>query len=211
MPLVWDSQLQAFVETAPPLVYDPVLEAYRETEGLVYNPALEAWQKVWPERPEKLYLYRDGDECTDVTGGWYPWAESDVTINMESDHIQIVKVGTKWQLAQLCCRNPADLAKYHTMHIVLSGSAKNGNYTGTSHNAAYCNFCFYTKFCTTWDDSSYVMGAEAGYESRQDFTLSETEFTGDTVSATCYPAIRFSSGNTGAQAEFCIKRIWLEK
>ena len=49
-----------YTEAEPPLAYDPVLEAYRETEGLAYNHTLEAWQKVWPERPEKLYLYKDG-------------------------------------------------------------------------------------------------------------------------------------------------------
>lgn len=64
-----------YAETKPPMCYDPALGAYRDTEGMVYNHALEAWQKVWPEHPKVLYLYKDGDECTDITGGWngYPY------------------------------------------------------------------------------------------------------------------------------------------
>ena len=67
MPLIWDKQIGAFKETAPPLLYDPAIEAYRDTEGYVHDNALEAWRKVWPT---KLWLYKDGDECTSITGGW---------------------------------------------------------------------------------------------------------------------------------------------
>ena len=62
-----------YTEAEPPLAYDPVLEAYRDTEGLVHDNTLEAWKKVWPEYPEVLHLYGDGDECTYYTGGWNPY------------------------------------------------------------------------------------------------------------------------------------------
>lgn len=72
MPLIWDKQLKAFVDTAPPLLYDPAIEAYGDTEGYVHDNALEAWRKVWPAR---LYLYHEGGECAGITGGWdaYPY------------------------------------------------------------------------------------------------------------------------------------------
>ena len=38
----------------PRLAYDPVLEAYRDTEGYAYNPALDAWKKVWPDGEKPL-------------------------------------------------------------------------------------------------------------------------------------------------------------
>lgn len=67
MPLIWDKQIGAFKEAAPPLLYDPAIGAYRETEGYAHNPQLDAWKKLWPQ---ELYLYKDGDEYEDVTGGW---------------------------------------------------------------------------------------------------------------------------------------------
>lgn len=57
MPLIWDSQKQAFVETEPPLVYNPAIDAWQDTEGYEHNSELDAWEKVWPE---KYYFYKNG-------------------------------------------------------------------------------------------------------------------------------------------------------
>ena len=75
MPLIWNNQLEAYAETAPLPLYDPAIEAYRDTKGLLWDNELEAWREVWPSRPEVLHLYNQGDECTDITGGWraYPY------------------------------------------------------------------------------------------------------------------------------------------
>lgn len=68
MPLIWNHQLEAFVETAPPLHYDPVLEAYRDTEGYIYDSGLEAWRKAWPET---VCYIKDG-----VSQMEYTWADT---------------------------------------------------------------------------------------------------------------------------------------
>ena len=56
-----------YIDQKPPLIYNHQLEAWQDTEGYAHDNAFEAWRKIWPE---KLYLYTDGDECVDVTGGY---------------------------------------------------------------------------------------------------------------------------------------------
>ncbi len=65
--LIWDSNKQAFEESELPLTYNPAIDAWQDTEGYEHNSELDAWEKVWPR---KLYLYNQGDECADITGGW---------------------------------------------------------------------------------------------------------------------------------------------
>lgn len=67
---IWDSAAQAFAEPQNvPKRYDPNPGAYVDTAGKAFDHDAEAWVEKWsPNRV--LYLYKDGDECTDVTGGW---------------------------------------------------------------------------------------------------------------------------------------------
>lgn len=71
--LIWDEQSQAFVEpTNVPMRYDQESGAWVETTGMAWDTQAQAWEEKW-SRVE--YLYKDGDECVDVTGGWnaYPY------------------------------------------------------------------------------------------------------------------------------------------
>ncbi len=68
MPLVWNNRLQAFEESELPLTYNPAVDAWQDTEGLVYNHELDAWEKVWPEI---IYFVKNG-----VPQAGYTWADT---------------------------------------------------------------------------------------------------------------------------------------
>lgn len=73
--MIWDSSAQAFAEPQNvPRRYDAGSGAYVDTEGRAYDAEVEAWAEKWSP-VKQLYLYKDGDECVDVTGGWnaYPY------------------------------------------------------------------------------------------------------------------------------------------
>lgn len=53
----------AFQDAPIPKVFAGGVE--KETTGRIWKDG--SWQDVWSPR---LWLYRDGDECVDVTGGW---------------------------------------------------------------------------------------------------------------------------------------------
>ncbi len=67
---IWDDALQAFKEGDIPLIYDEGLQAWKESTGLVWNDGLRCWQERWKPVPDPLWLYNEGDECLEVTGGW---------------------------------------------------------------------------------------------------------------------------------------------
>lgn len=68
---IWDSASQAYAEPqSVPKRYDTESSAYVDTTGQAYSEADAAWEEKWSPN-KRLYLYNEGDECTDVTGGWY--------------------------------------------------------------------------------------------------------------------------------------------
>lgn len=65
---IFDSTSQAYAEPqSVPKRYDAESSAYVETTGNAYDPDAGAWEEKWSPI---LYLYNEGDECKDVTGGW---------------------------------------------------------------------------------------------------------------------------------------------
>ena len=65
---IFDSASQAYAEPqSVPNRYDAESSAYVDTTGKAYDPDAAAWEEKWSP---KLYLYNEGDECTDITGGW---------------------------------------------------------------------------------------------------------------------------------------------
>lgn len=62
-----------YAEQEPAQIYDPTLEAYRDTTGRLYDHALEAWRDVWPTRVKDAKIYMD------VTLGWPQPSNAGVT------------------------------------------------------------------------------------------------------------------------------------
>lgn len=63
---VWDTNLNAYRDAKTIRRYDQELQAFVDVEA-VYTTINGVKRQVWPN---KLYLYKDGDECVGVTGGW---------------------------------------------------------------------------------------------------------------------------------------------
>lgn len=73
------------------------------------------------EVAEKLYLYKDGDECVDVTGGW-----SARNLNggvLTKNPTDMVLSGTSTSSVQAFTNNPIDLSGYSTYCIEVSSSS----------------------------------------------------------------------------------------
>ena len=65
---IWDAQANAFKDAEIPMVWDSQAGAYKDSTGLVYDESAGAWSERWGDN--KVWLYKDGDECTGITGGW---------------------------------------------------------------------------------------------------------------------------------------------
>ena len=65
---IYDSTIGAFKDAETPLILDEASGAYKESTGLVYDESVGAWSERWGDN--KVYLYNQGNECTNVTGGW---------------------------------------------------------------------------------------------------------------------------------------------
>lgn len=65
---IYDSTIGAFKDAETPLIWDEQAQAWKDSVGLVWNESAQAWEERWGDN--KLWLYKDGDECIDITGGW---------------------------------------------------------------------------------------------------------------------------------------------
>lgn len=68
---IWDSEAQAFRDANNvPKRYSVEDNAWVETTGMAWNEEAQAWEEKWGVSSNILYLYNQGDECEEVTGGW---------------------------------------------------------------------------------------------------------------------------------------------
>ena len=75
----------------------------------------------------KLYLYKYGDECVRVTGGWGVIYQSNKTITKESDHLLWTPSSGTMQHAWIYTMNTIDFSKFSELHIDFDDSITNGN------------------------------------------------------------------------------------
>ena len=54
-----------YAEQEPAQIYDPAIEAYKDTTGRLYDHALEAWRDVWPEGT-RAYAYGAANETITI-------------------------------------------------------------------------------------------------------------------------------------------------
>lgn len=64
---IYDSTIGAFKDAETPLIWEEQAQAWKDSVGLVWNESAQAWEERWGG---KLWLYKEGDECVNVTGGW---------------------------------------------------------------------------------------------------------------------------------------------
>ena len=68
---------------------------------------------------ERLFLYRYGDQCVDVTGGWEITHARNMTCTLESDHISFVASSNFNNGATLYTVNKLDLTQYDSIHVAF--------------------------------------------------------------------------------------------
>ena len=66
---IYDSTIGAFKDAETPLIWDEQAQAWKDSVGLVWNESAQAWEERWNAQ-KILYLYDQGNQCADITGGW---------------------------------------------------------------------------------------------------------------------------------------------
>lgn len=130
-----------YIDQKPPLIYNHQLEAWQDTEGYAHDNALEAWRKAWPAR---LYLYHEGDECADITGGWVTtyehspqhetWAGGNSAISKGPASMMLtISASNNYSSGSIVTTNQIDLTNYNTLYIDIGALLYAGSsdmYTG---------------------------------------------------------------------------------
>lgn len=124
---IYDAASQAFVEPQNvPRRYDTESGAWADTTGKAYSQTDAAWTERWSQN-NMLYLYNEGDECTDVTGGWtVGWTYTiggHYSYRKETDHLYLNAGGDQVQVAvSFTTKNFIDVSKYSKLCVEASTS-----------------------------------------------------------------------------------------
>lgn len=130
---IWDSASQAFVEPQNvPRRYDAESGAFVDTTGKAYDVGAAAWAEKWsPNKP--LYLYNEGDECVDITGGWklkpYSGYESYTSVKKNASNMYFYLAYANY-CGSLVTNNKIDVTGYSK--LIFSGNFEFG--TGAQTN-----------------------------------------------------------------------------
>lgn len=126
---VWDASAGAFKDADTPMILDEASGAYKNSTGLVYDENSSAWSERWGEN--KLWLYKEGNECKNVTGGWnqgYLYSTSGYSYEKRSDSIYMMaSSGTDVYIETL---NKIDISKYNILKL-------SGLFSSTGSRAGY--------------------------------------------------------------------------
>ena len=74
------------------------------------------------------YLYNNGDECTDITGGWVPQTETNGRATKNADHIALSYTGSSLTGAIVDTANKIDVTGYSTLVFDLSATVGLGTF-----------------------------------------------------------------------------------
>ena len=66
---IYDSTIGAFKDAETPLIWNESAQAWEDSVGLAWNESAQAWEEKWSAQ-KILYLYDQGNQCADITGGW---------------------------------------------------------------------------------------------------------------------------------------------
>lgn len=137
-----------------------------------------------------FYLYRRGNQCTSVTGGWSNSHGGGSGVKMNTDNIEIYQVATSGRGASVYSTNKIDFTDFSTIHFIFTNSAAS-TYT-------------------------YTKGGISDYTSNTDSTfLAATEFPRATseaemvVDISTHPGLHYPR-IYGGYAILQIYEVWLE-
>ena len=141
--------------------------------------------------PEKLYLYNEGDECVNVTGGWnlVGHESGSTVVTKENDSIKIsyTKNPHYGMWGFMTTKNTIDFSNYSKIHIV----------------ATHIGIISGIDIIMTLDDTYFYSdtSAEPRYEHVYDIS---------SYNKTSALSIRASTGANVASSQVYIYQVWLE-
>ena len=145
----------------------------------------------------KLYLYRDGDECEDVTGGWYIMRRSsNGSVTKNTDNITMSTVSGSNEIG-IGTLNAVSLNGFTHLKCKLDEPHENGMLI----------FIFPLQY-SSWNDADQHRDLYKGLGNS--YLDSELTFTFDISSVNTITTDRIHVGISGAGSSK-IKRIWLER
>lgn len=220
--LIPSNEPGVFAEPEIPMAYNPDTNAWEDTEGYVYDSATDAWEEAWPR---KLWLYKDGDECADVTGGWnaYPYRnrgynkgktpELNKNINSMTVSLNNILSSVDTDALRGCIfiENKIDLSGYKTLNIHFIKAHAVGTRPGTIWEEKNCYDAIEIGI-TDLKNDGYVKqlpGLIVKNEDKEDFvtTLDLADVLGSYYVVVQLLLITLNSNNAYAT----IDKIWLEK
>lgn len=164
----------------------------------------------------RLYLFNNGDECTDVTGGWRAQGlQTNTTrtrVSVSNNQIIVAVVSGSGEAANtISTVLPIDAGKYSTLHIIYSG-------TFNRMNGGYALRC--TKKCTNANSTasafeawygaySAVSAVDAIDERHSVYDLNDVKTALGQTSFYMVALIQRYSGNV--TGELRVKEIYLER
>lgn len=156
------------------------------------------------KKAERLYLYKEGNECIYITGGWmqyYPDSSSPGGVFAKCDtYIECGDGGTGFAYSGQRSTSPIDVTDYSKLYIDASSRDRNG-----SEVCIRSYICRQNNFDIRGDDST-VGFVESKAEGRQALEIDLTNITG-LVYVHCNPwSGSYSSGKCIMQTY----NIWLE-
>ena len=202
---IWGSVSQAFTEPQNvPRRYDSGSGAYVDTTGKAYSEADAAWTERWSKN-KRLYLYNEGDECTDVTGGWVGYAAKSSSWSGGTPTVPSITRGAfsmtvnpskSNTIGQIKTSNPIDVTGYSKLCIEYSGS------TGS-----YSSVYFFLNKSNISDVDSSKGSAIFLLEKNDSVENGISEMNISDIGSSEYIYINFTCG-TSANLE--LYKVWLE-
>ena len=116
---VWNSTRNGF-EIAPVREYGTwALTAINGTKAKTIDVLVDAAQEFSVEVRYHLYLYNNGDECTDVTGGWsivqLHGGDKDIIVTKKADRIELY--APLWSNGQIVTNRNIDISGYSELVV----------------------------------------------------------------------------------------------
>lgn len=188
---IYDNESKAFKDAETPLVHDGNLRAWKESTGLVWNDELQAWEERWKPVPNPLWLYKGGDECVDVTGGW--GFAGTATVQKNSNNLYISSIS--YSSGSFTTTKAIDFTQYSKLRIDFSCQKKGESATNPAIGIAVGNLNLDVRI------TQNTLGERASFD------YDVTEITGSHT----FSLSAFSTNHSNEYINACFYRAWLEK
>ena len=196
---IYDSTIGSFKDAETPLIWDEQAQAWKDSVGLVWNESAQAWEERWSAIKSTLYLYNEGDECTNVTGGWEATVSGRTggIVTKSGESIKITS-NSGYNEMMIVTQKTVDLSKYTKIGFVLSDLAASQTYTNT---AGYINF--------SSNRTQYVYVSEFAISSDKSVSVGNEIYI-DLTSSLVGKSLYIGMNACANRGSITVKKLWLE-